>query len=56
MARTKVSTHLIFDIGPSVVDNVADDAPDSKLPASPLVVSIGFQSFLTLVAFQEYRY
>ena len=50
MARTKVSTHLIFDIGPSVVDNVADDAPDSKLPASPLVVSIEFPTFLTIVA------
>ena len=50
MARTKVSTYLIFDIGPFVVDNVADDAPDSKLPASPLVVSIDLPSFLTLVA------
>ena len=56
MARTKVSTHLIFDIGPFVVDNVADDAPDSKLPASPLVVSIDFSSFLTLVAPLKYRY
>ena len=44
MARTKVSTHLIFDIGPFIVDNVADDAPDSKLPASPLVVSTSIQT------------
>ena len=50
MARTKVSTHLIFDIGRSVVDNVADDAPDSKLPASPLVVSVEFSTILALVA------
>ena len=53
MARTKVSIHLIFDIGPSVVDNVADDAPDSKLPASPLVVSIEFPTFLTIVVSQK---
>ena len=56
MARTKVSTHLIFDIGPSVVDNVADDAPDSKLPASPLVVSIDFLTFLDFLASKKYRY
>ena len=53
MARTKVSIHLIFDIGPAVVDNVADDAPDSKLPASPLVVSIEFSTFLTIVVSQK---